>query len=146
METIIKSIFAAFGAAAAYLWGPWDALILVLIAFVVTDYVTGVMKAAARGTLDSSIGFKGLFKKVMIFVLVAVGSLLDKVIPAAQNAIRAAVCMFYIANEGLSILENAGSLGLPLPAVLKKWLAKLKESGEDTAVITDTTDTDKTTK
>jgi toxin secretion/phage lysis holin len=70
-------------------------------------------------------------KKIMIFVLVAVGSLLDKVIPAANNAIRAAICMFYIANEGLSILENAGALGLPLPAVLKKWLAKLKEVGED---------------
>jgi toxin secretion/phage lysis holin len=131
MEATIKTIFAALGSAAAYMWGPWDALILVLIAFVVTDYITGVMGAAAQRKLDSAIGFKGIMKKIMIFVLVAVGSLLDKVIPAANNAIRAAICMFYIANEGLSILENAGALGLPLPAVLKKWLAKLKEVGED---------------
>ena len=126
-----KTIFAALGSAAAYLWGPWDALIIVLLAFVVTDYVTGVLGAATQGKLDSAVGFKGIMKKVMIFVLVAVGSLLDKIIPAANNAIRAAVCMFYIANEGLSILENAGVLGLPLPAVLKKWLAQLKKAGED---------------
>ena len=127
---IFKTIFAAIGAAIAYVWGPWDALILVLIAFVVTDYITGVIKAASQGQLSSAVGFKGLAKKVMIFVLVAVGSLLDKVIPAANNAIRAAVCMFYIANEGLSILENAGALGLPLPNILKKWLAKLKEAND----------------
>ncbi|HMM32895.1 MAG TPA: phage holin family protein [Clostridia bacterium] len=131
MGATFKIIFAALGSAAAYLWGPWDALIIVLLAFVVTDYVTGVLGAATQGKLDSAVGFKGIMKKVMIFVLVAVGSLLDKIIPAANNAIRAAVCMFYIANEGLSILENAGVLGLPLPAVLKKWLAQLKKAGED---------------
>ena len=128
---IFKTVFAAIGAAMAYIWGPWDALILVLIAFVVADYITGIIKAASLGKLDSSVGFKGLAKKVMILVLVGIGSLLDKVIPAANNAIRAAVIMFYIANEGLSILENAGALGLPLPSILKKWLLKLNETNED---------------
>ncbi|MEL7608129.1 MAG: phage holin family protein [Bacillota bacterium] len=128
---IFKAIFAAIGGVLAYLFGPWDALIGVLLAFVVTDYITGLMKGASQGKLDSAVGFRGLAKKVMIFALVAVGSLLDKVLPAANNAIRAAVCMFYIANEGLSILENAGALGLPLPQVLKKWLVKLKEAGDE---------------
>ena len=131
METGIKSIFAALGGFFAYLFGPWDALIIVLVAFVVMDYITGFISAASQGKLDSSVGFKGLAKKVMIFALVAVGSLLDKVIPAANNAIRAAVCMFYIANEGLSVLENAGALGLPLPKTLKNWLVKLKEIDAD---------------
>ena len=131
MGNWIKGILAAIGGIVSYLWGPWDALIMVLIAFVVTDYITGFLGAAARGALSSAVGFKGLAKKVMIFALVAVGSLLDKVIPAANSAIRAAVCIFYIANEGLSILENAGALGLPLPQVLKKWLVKLKEAGDD---------------
>ena len=131
METgWFKTIFAAIGAAAAYLWGPWDALILVLLAFVATDYATGLINAFVRHEADSAVGFIGLAKKVMIFVLVAVGALLDKIMPATNGAVRAAVCLFYVANEGLSILENAGALGLPLPSILKKWLVKLKEADD----------------
>ena len=80
-----------------------------------------------QGKLSSAVGFKGLLKKVMIFVLVMVGTVVDMAIPAANHAIRAAVLMFYIANEGLSILENAGQLGLPLPNALKNALEKIKE-------------------
>ncbi len=125
--TWIKGAVAAIGGLMAYIWGPWDTLVSVLVAFVALDYVMGVINATIKGTLSSQIGFKGLAKKVAIFFMIAVASLLDKVVPV-NGAIRAAVCMFYIANEGISVLENAGSIGLPLPNVLKKALAQLKTS------------------
>ena len=127
----IKSAAAAIGGAAAYLWGPWDALITALIALVAIDYVTGVICAAANKRLSSEIGFKGLIKKALIFALVAVAGVADKVIPATNQAIRAAVILFYIANEAISILENAAELGLPVPEKLKAVLIKTK--GEDKA-------------
>ena len=126
----IKLAIAGAGGIFAYLFGPWDALIIALVIFVVADYITGVLKAAMQGKLSSAVGFKGLLKKVMIFVLVMVGTVVDMAIPAANHAIRAAVIMFYIANEGLSILENAGQLGLPLPNALKNALEKIKEHEE----------------
>ena len=127
----IKGAIAALGGAAAYLWGPWDAPINALIALVALDYVTGVICAAANKRLSSEIGFKGLIKKAVIFALVAVAGVADKVIPATNQAIRAAVIMFYIANEAISILENAAELGLPVPEKLKAVLIKTK--GEDKA-------------
>ncbi len=126
----LKAAAAALGGAAAYLWGPWDALIIALVIFVVLDYITGIAKAAVRRELSSKAGFYGLLKKVAIFVLVAIGTVMDSVIPAANHAIRSAVIMFYIANEGLSILENAGEIGLPMPEALKAALKKLSEPGE----------------
>ncbi len=122
MENVLewaKVGIAAAGGVLAFIFGPWDTLIIVLIAFVTIDYLTGITKAAVNHVLSSAIGFKGLLKKVFIFVLVAVATLIDKVIPATNEAIRAAVMLFYIANEGLSILENAGEMGLPLPGALK---------------------------
>ncbi len=127
----IKGAIAALGGAAAYLWGPWDALINALIALVALDYVTGVICAAANKRLSSEIGFKGLIKKAVIFALVAAAGVADKVIPATNQAIRAAVILFYIANEAISILENAAELGLPVPEKLKAVLIKTK--GEDKA-------------
>ena len=127
----IKGAIAALGGAAAYLWGPWDALINALIALVALDYVTGVICAAANKRLSSEIVFKGLIKKAVIFALVAVAGVADKVIPATNQAIRAAVILFYIANEAISILENAAELGLPVPEKLKAVLIKTK--GEDKA-------------
>ena len=127
----IKGAIAALGGAAAYLWGPWDALINALIALVALDCVTGVICAAANKRLSSEIGFKGLIKKALIFALVAVAGVADKVIPATNQAIRAAVILFYIANEAISILENAAELGLPVPEKLKAVLIKTK--GEDKA-------------
>lgn len=126
----LKAAAAALGGAAAYLWGPWDALSIALVIFVVLDYITGIAKAAVRRELSSKAGFHGLLKKVAIFVLVAIGTVMDSVIPAANHAIRSAVIMFYIANEGLSILENAGEIGLPMPEALKAALKKLSEPGE----------------
>lgn len=127
----LKGVAAVLGGIAAYLWGPWDALIAVLVSCVVIDYITGVVKGAYKHELSSKVGFLGLLKKLFIFALVALATQIDKIVPSANGAIRAAVMMFYIANEGLSILENAGALGLPLPNALKKALAALKkQSGE----------------
>ena len=119
----IKSAAAAIGGAAAYLWGPWDALITALIALVAIDYVTGVICAAVNGKLNSSVGFKGLMKKALIFALVAVAGIADRVI-------RAAVILFYTANEAISIMENAAELGLPVPKRLKGMLTKAQNESE----------------
>lgn len=124
-EIVTGGLLAAIGGALAYLFGPWDAPIIVLLCVVAMDYLTGVAYAAVSKELCSTVGFKGLVKKVFIFVLVALAAMLDKLAPATNGAVRSAVCMFYIANEGISILENAGRLGLPLPETLKNALAKL---------------------
>ena len=129
MVDVLRIAAAGIGGIATYIWGPWDALIIALVAMVIIDYITGVIKAAVQGKLSSAVGFRGLLKKVAIFLLVAVGVMVDRVIPATNEAVRSAVIFFYIANEGLSILENAGELGLPLPAALKKSLEKMKDKG-----------------
>lgn len=129
MVDVLRIAAAGIGGIATYIWGPWDALIIALVAMVIIDYITGVIKAAVQGKLSSAVGFRGLLKKVAIFLLVAVGVMVDRVIPATNEAVRSAIIFFYIANEGLSILENAGELGLPLPAALKKSLEKMKDKG-----------------
>ena len=142
MMNILKAIPAVLGGVAAYLWGPWDALIMVLLAVVVLDYVTGILSAAVHKELCSAVGFKGILKKAFIFVMVALAALLDKLVPATNEAVRAAVIIFYIANEGLSILENAGELGLPLPDALKNTLTKLRNSSETDDAPSDREDKD----
>ncbi len=130
---LTRGIPAALAGALSYLFGPWDAPIAILLCVVCLDYITGVINAAIHKTVSSAVGFSGLLKKVLIFVLVALAALLDKLVPATNGAVRTAVCMFYIANEGLSILENAGSMGLPLPRALKSALEKLKKEEEPKA-------------
>ncbi|MBS5878947.1 MAG: phage holin family protein [Clostridium sp.] len=126
----LKVAAAALGGAATYLFGPWDAMILALVCVVAIDYITGVIKALILKKLDSNVGFRGLLKKVFIFALVALATVIDRMIPAANQAIRAAVIAFYVANEGISILENAGEIGLPMPGALRTALKKLSETGE----------------
>ena len=138
MVDVLRIAAAGIGGIVTYIWGPWDALIIALVAMVVIDYITGVIKAAVQGKLSSLVGFKGLLKKVAIFLLVAVGVMVDRVIPATNEAVRSAVIFFYIANEGLSILENAGELGLPLPAALKKSLEKMQDKEEKPDIDSDT--------
>ena len=138
MVDVLRIAAAGIGGIVTYIWGPWDALIIALVAMVVIDYITGVIKAAVQGKLSSLVGFKGLLKKVAIFLLVAVGVMVDRVIPATNEAVRSAVIFFYIANEGLSILENAGELGLPLPAALKKSLEKMQDKEEMPDIDSDT--------
>lgn len=116
--------------------GGWDAAMQVLVALMVADYMTGVLVAAVwhnsnksqSGALDSKAGFKGLLKKCMIFVLVMLGVLLDQAM--GTNYIRTAVVLFFIGNEGISLLENLGLMGVPYPAFLRKALEALHDQGD----------------
>lgn len=127
----IKTTMAALGGIVAYLWGVWDALIIALVVCAALDYITGVLKALCKKELSSEIGFKGLAKKVFMFAIVALANIIDCVIPATNGAIRSAVMLFYIANEALSIMENAGEMGIPIPKILQSAIKSLKKtSGE----------------
>jgi toxin secretion/phage lysis holin len=125
-----KIVLAAIGGSLAWVYGAWDPLFAVLLAFVALDYVSGVACGAAEGKLSSAIGFKGLVKKMGIVIIVAVACLLDRIVPAANGALRSATCMFFVANEGISILENWAKIGLPLPDAIRKALLQLKDGGE----------------
>ena len=127
----VKLTAAVIGGVATYLWGPWDAMIIALIVMVSADYITGIIKGAVRRELSSEIGWKGLLKKVMTFVVVAVASVADRLISGSGGTLRSAVILYYIANEALSILENAGEIGLPIPAQLKKAMKKINDSADD---------------
>ena len=130
-NNLITGVLAGVSGVLSYIFGPWDAMIMVLIAVVALDYITGVAYAAVSKTLSSVIGFKRLLKKVFIFVLVALSTMLDKLVPATNGAVRSAVCMFYIANEGLSILENCALMDVPVPKPLRDALEALKNKGND---------------
>ena len=128
MNKIIQILAAAGAAACGFLFGELDGLMYALIAFVILDYISGVLAAIAEHELSSKIGFKGIAKKVIILILVAVGHILDMHILGGGAVCRSAVCGLYIANEGISILENASELGIPIP---KKLVAVLKQLKED---------------
>lgn len=127
---IIQGIFAAVGGWLGYYLGGCDGLLYALLAFVVTDYITGVMCAIIDKKLSSSVGFKGIFKKVLIFLMVGIGHALDSYVIGTGSVLRTAVIFFYIANEGLSLTENAAHLGLPIPAKLKDVLEQLHDRSE----------------
>lgn len=107
--------------------GVYLLLLYALVAFMLIDYLTGVMLAIVEKNLSSSIGFRGIFKKVMIFLMVAIGHTIDAYLIKNGEAIRTAVIFFYISNEGISILENSAKLGLPIPDKLREILIQLKE-------------------
>jgi toxin secretion/phage lysis holin len=107
--------------------GGGDGLLYALIAFVVVDYITGVMCAIADKKLSSQVGFKGICRKVLIFVLVGVANILDVQVLAAGSVLRTAVIFFYLSNEGISLLENAAHVGLPIPEKLKAVLEQLHD-------------------
>ena len=124
MDKIIQTICAVLAGIAGFLWGGMDGLLYALVSFMILDYITGCLVAIVKKELSSKIGFKGIAKKVLIMALVAVGHILDTHILGGGAFCRSAVIGFYIANEGISILENAGELGIPLP---KKLIAVLKQ-------------------
>lgn len=105
-------------------------MLYALLAFVVIDYITGIMCAVVDKKLSSEVGFKGIFKKVLIFALVGVGHILDTRIIGAGSMLRTAVIFFYLSNEGVSLLENAAYLGLPIPQKLKSVLEQLHDRSE----------------
>ncbi len=127
-ESIFKSIVAIGGGAASYLFGGWSSLLEILLAFVIIDYITGFVAAGIEGKLASEVGLKGIAKKVFIFVMVAVAHLADQA--AGTQIIRDAAIFFYLANEILSIIENSGSIGLPVPPVIVQAVEILKGKGE----------------
>lgn len=122
-----KATFAALGGLLGVFLGGWDGFLYALTAFIVIDYLTGVMAAIIKKELSSEVGFKGIFKKVLIFTLVGVGSIIDAYVLKDGSVIRTAVIFFYLSNEGISILENASIIGLPIPQKLKDILEQLKE-------------------
>lgn len=124
---IIKAIFTAIGGYLGYILGGHDSFLYALVAFVVIDYLTGLMLAVIKKRLSSDIGFRGIFKKVMIFLMVAIGHTIDAYLIKTGGSIRTAVIFFYISNEGISILENSVNIGLPIPEKLKEILIQLKE-------------------
>lgn len=128
----IKAAIAAAGGIIGWFFGDFDGFLYALIAFVVMDYVTGVMCAIVDKELSSQIGFKGIFRKILIFALVGVGHVLDSQVLGNPDAgaLRTAVIFFYLSNEGVSILENTAHLGLPIPEKLKGILAQLHEGGD----------------
>ena len=126
----IQLVFAAVGGWLGYFLGGCDGLLYALIAFVVIDYITGVMCAIADKSLSSEVGFKGICRKVLIFLLVGIGNIIDVAVLGAPGVLRTAVIFFYLSNEGVSLLENAAHLGLPVPEAIKTVLEQLHDKSE----------------
>lgn len=126
----IRLIFTAIGGWLGWFLGGCDGLLYALIAFVAIDYITGVMCAVIDHRLSSEVGFKGIFKKVLIFLLVGVANILDVQVIGTGCVLRTAVIFFYISNEGVSLLENAAYLGLPVPEKIKTVLEQLHDRSE----------------
>lgn len=125
----IQIAFSALGGFLGWFLGGMDGFLYALIAFVVIDYITGVMCAIADKNLSSGVGFKGICRKVLIFALVGIGNIIDVQVLGSPGVLRTAVIFFYLSNEGVSILENSTHLGLPVPEKLKEVLAQLHERG-----------------
>lgn len=123
----IQLIFTAIGGYIGWFLGGFDGLVYSLVAFVVIDYITGLMVAVLEKKVSSSIGFKGIFKKVLIFTFVGIGHIVDFHIIKNGSAVRTAVIFFYLSNEGLSIIENSVKVGLPIPEKLKEVFLTMKE-------------------
>lgn len=129
---IFQLAIATLGGYVGWFLGGYDGFIYALIAFVIIDYVTGLMVAVIEKKLSSEVGFRGIFKKVLIFTLVGIGNIVDVYILKNGSAIRTAVIFFYISNEGISIIENSAKIRLPIPDKLRKVLEQLnKEEKKD---------------
>ena len=129
---IIQAVLAAVGGWLGYFLGGCDGLLYALIAFVVIDYITGVMCAINDKTLSSAVGFKGICKKVLIFLMVGIGHILDTKVIGTGSVLRTAFIFFYISDEGISLIENAAHLGLPIPEKLRDVLEQLHNRAEKT--------------
>ena len=127
---VIQFVFTAVGGWLGYFLGGCDGLLYALIAFVVIDYITGVMCAIAEKKLSSEVGFKGICRKVLIFLLVGIRNIIDVQVMGAPGILRTAVIFFYLSNEGVSLLENAAHLGLPVPDAIKKVLEQLHDRSD----------------
>lgn len=132
MEKIFNSLVALIATFFTYLFGGWNLALKILITFMILDYVTGVIYAYVIKTLNSEIGFKGLIKKCMILTVLIVGVALDRMLGNDGTWVfRTLVCYFYIANEGISLLENISNLGVPIPNKIKNALEQLNKDDEE---------------
>ena len=127
---VIQLVFTAVGGWLGWFLGGCDGLLYALIAFVTIDYITGVMCAVIDHSLSSEVGAKGIFKKVLIFLLVGIGHIIDAQVIGSGSVLWTAVIFFYISNEGVSLVENAAHLGLPIPTKLKDVLEQLHDRAE----------------
>lgn len=132
MQIIIDSVAGTIGAVLGFLYGEVTGLFWALVAFMVLDYISGILAAISVRKLSSKVGFKGIAKKLLILVFVSVGHITDTYVLGGVPVAMTAVILFYIANEGISIVENATELGLPVPQKIKNVLEQIKnKSGED---------------
>lgn len=130
MENILnyfKIIIAALGTGITWLFGSWDTALIVLVSFMALDYLTGVLRAIVNQEVSSDTGLKGIARKTVIFIVLIVAVLLDRLINTGTWVFRTLICYFYIANEGISLLENCAGLGLPIPEKLKDALVQLND-------------------
>ena len=130
MENILnyfKIIIAALGTGITWLFGTWDTALIVLVSFMALDYLTGVLRAIVNKEVSSDTGLKGIARKTVIFIVLIVAVLLDRLLNTGTWVFRTLICYFYIANEGISLLENCAGLGLPIPDKLKDALVQLKD-------------------
>lgn len=128
MAHFLRSFSAAACGLAGFLWGELDGLLIALIAFICLDYITGIIVGAAQHKLNSQISFTGLCRKALILIIVSVAHIIDtQILGGTSSVFRSATCGLYIANEGMSILENAGKLGLPMPKKLREVLEQLRD-------------------
>ena len=132
MGKVVKILGGLLGAIAGYLWGPLNGLFLALVTMMCLDYVSGVIVGAAQHQLNSHTSFVGLCKKALILIIIAVANIIDsQVFGGETSVVRSATCGLFIANEGMSILENAGKLGIPIPKKLRSVLEQLHKKDEE---------------
>lgn len=131
LQLIIDTVFGVVGAIIGFLYGEVNGLLIALLAFMALDYITGVIIAITNKRLSSEIGFKGLAKKLVILIFTAIGHIIDCYILGGGATAMNAVILFYISNEGISITENAATLGLPVPKKIKDILQQIKEKGDN---------------
>lgn len=124
----VKRILLVIGGAITTILGGWDMLLKTLVFLVITDYVLGITAAGINGEINSSVGFKGIFRKVMLFVPVGVAYALDRVL--GSEVLRNMAIWFYIGNEGISIIENLGKAGVPIPKFMREILVQLRDTSD----------------
>lgn len=129
-KNILNTFIAVFGTTITCLIGGWDSVLKILAVLIIIDYVTGLMKGVSKGQLSSEVGWKGLLRKAAIFLVIILANQVDMAIPQENPIFRTMACYFYIANEGISILENIALLGVPFPEFLLNTLQKLKNEND----------------
>ena len=130
-DEVSEFLIAGFVGLAGWFFGGLDGYIKVLIAFTVIDYISGVCRAGAEGKISSAVGFKGIARKIIMFFLVGIAHIIDKHMLNDNQALKVAVCLFYIGNEGISIIENADKLGVPIPKFLHGKFIKFTKHNEE---------------